>query len=166
MKVKFVSLALLLLILITGVGVVSVAADGDDSIEGLKTVDYEKLKFKKNTDYMHDRKKVEQKNTIPTKQFDVHFDGQKQLPNRNDTSFLFNSAKRGEKNTTAVRASDLQLFTNSANEEPFLASEKPYEQKVGNTRFQSWLLIGVLLLGIIVLFTTLLPRLLQSAEQS
>lgn len=72
-------------------------ANSDESIKELEPVLYERLQFKKNTDYLHDAGKIEMKNTIPTKQFDIHFDGSRKLPDRGDTVKLFRKAERSER---------------------------------------------------------------------
>ena len=42
----------------------SVQAETDDSIRDLEPVKYDRLKFKQNTDYLHDTKKIEMKNVV------------------------------------------------------------------------------------------------------
>ena len=68
----------------------------EEQVKDLEPLIYEKLKFKKNTNYLHDEKKTEMKNTIPEKQFNIYFDGRKQLPNRGDTSFYFKPLSEGK----------------------------------------------------------------------
>ena len=42
---------------------------------------------------------------------DIYFDGRKKLPNRGDTSYLFQTAERGEKSTVTAKSSELKLFS-------------------------------------------------------
>ncbi len=138
-----------------------VHADNDDPIGDLEPVIYEKPKFKQNTDYLHDEQKAEMKNTIPVKQFDINFDGSKQLPQKGDTSFVFHKAERGTRSTVAVKTLEIGLFTKEkADEKAKIPIKTKSQQTTGNTT-RTMIFIGVIALGMVFMFTVLLPKLLH-----
>ena len=141
-----------------------VLAEENKTIDELEPLLYEKLEFKKNTDYLHDTKKTEMKNTIPVKQFDIYFDGRKKLPNRGDTSFLFQSDLRGENSTVAARSLELKLFT--ANDKVTKPQEITFPQQEGSSNGKLLTLVFLLIIaiGIIVLFAVFLPKLAQASN--
>ncbi len=137
----------------------TVEADEQETANELNPLIYKKLRFKQNTDYLHDTGKTEMKNTIPVKQFDINFDGSKRLPKRDDTSYLFQSATRGEKSTVSARTAELDLFNEETTQklEPILKQD---DVKPSNASMRTWLYIGMIGIGILFLFTFLLPRLM------
>ncbi|WP_093059439.1 type VII secretion protein EssA [Psychrobacillus sp. OK028] len=162
MKVKSRLLLPVLLLSLVGNSLV-VFAEEPKKAEDLEPVIYEKLKFKKNTDYLHDNQKTEMKNTIPKKQFDIYFDGRKKLPNRADTSYLFQTAERGEKSTVTAKSSELQLFSEKeialANE-----TESKIEEESSGNNLRPILFLGLIAIGMLTLFVIFLPKLVNSSE--
>lgn len=142
-----------------------VLADENKTIDELEPLLYEKLEFKKNTDYLHDVKKTEMKNTIPIKQFDIYFDGRRKLPNRNDSSFLFLSDERGENSTVAARSLELKLFT-SGEKETNTKGNFSQQQQEGSSNGNLLTLVFLLIIasGIIILFVVFLPKLAQTSN--
>ncbi|CAM3251088.1 type VII secretion protein EssA [Filibacter tadaridae] len=133
-------------------------AKEDDTIHDLETLLYEKLKFEKSTDYLHDEKKVEMKNTIPVKQFNIYFDGRDQLSKKGDTSFLFSTAERGARSTVAAKASELKLFIGKEEKKSVLTEgNEPVEGK-SNNRTLILVLIGIIIASLILLFIIVLPK--------
>ncbi|SER67508.1 type VII secretion protein EssA [Psychrobacillus sp. OK032] len=166
MKTNRMMLLVLLAIIFLFVDTQVVLAAEDKTIDELEPVIYEKLKFKKNTDYLHDEKKTEIKNTIPEKQFNIYFDGRKKLPNRSDTSFLFQTSIRGEKSTVAAKSSELNLFMDKSKGEKQLPDSQfnSYETASNNTR--TMIFLAIIVIGLIALFIVVLPKLVQPSETS
>lgn len=138
--------------------------NAEEQVKDLEPVIYEKLKFKKNTDYLHDGKKTEMKNTIPEKQFNIYFDGRKQLPNRADTSFLFQTAKRGEISTIAAKSSELKLFMNEGIGEKEFSSSPIDNGKTADNKARTMILLAIIAIGIAVLFIVFIPKLVHTPD--
>ncbi|HJF31854.1 MAG TPA: type VII secretion protein EssA [Sporosarcina psychrophila] len=165
MKTKSTWLLLILLIIAWTAGHSTVqAAPEDEPNLDLEPVVYEELKFKKNTDYLHDRKKVEMKNTIPVKQFDIYFDGRKQLPKRSNGSYLFRTGERGEKSTVAAKTTELGLFTSAEKSGKKIAAVKIIEENTATNMPRTLILLAIIVVGLITLFTIFLPKLVNTAE--
>ena len=164
MKVNPRLLFPILFLTLVGNGFV-VLAEEPKKVEDLDPVIYEKLEFKKNTDYLHDKKKTEMKNTIPKKQVDIYFDGRKKLPNRGDTSYLFQTAERGEKSTVTAKSSELKLFSEK---DITLAdvSVSQIEEESSSNSARTILFFGVIGIGILTLFVIFLPRLVSTSEST
>lgn len=159
MKVKASFFILLFSLIVVGNDLV-VFAEEPKKVEDLDPVIYEKLEFKKNTDYLHDKQKTEMKNTIPKKQFDIFFDGRNKLPNRGDTSYLFQTAERGEKSTVTAKSSELELFSHKEITQPDVSVTKIEESTSSNVmKIIFFVLIAA---GILTLFIILLPRLVST----
>ena len=139
----------------------NIHADADDPIGDLEPVMYEKLKFKQNTDYLHDEQKTEMKNTIPNKQFDINFDGSKQLPKKGDTSFIFHEAERGKKSTVAAKTVEIGLFTKANNNEKAKIPMPTKSQLTTGNTTRTMIFIMMIALGMIFMFTILLPKLMN-----
>ena len=167
MKNKIGGLLLLTLLLFWTVGGASVLASAEDEPNlDLEPVIYEKLKFKKNTDYLHDSKKVEMKNTIPTKQFDIYFDGRKKLPKRSDGSSLFRTSERGEKSTVAVKSAELNLFTKTEVAKNERSPVNSIEEETAGNRTRTMILLAIIAAGLVVVFTIFLPKLVNAPDGS
>jgi len=136
----------------------NIHANIDDPIGDLEPVMYEKLKFKQNTDYLHDEQKTEMKNTIPIKQFDINFDGSKQLPKKGDTSFIFQEAERGKKSTVAAKTVEIGLFTKENNNEKAKIPVPTKSQLMPGSTTRTLIFIVMIALGMIFMFTVLLPK--------
>lgn len=143
-----------------------VFAEEPKKVEDLDPVIYEKLEFKKNTDYLHDKKKTEMKNTIPKKQIDIFFDGRKKLPNRGDISYLFQTAERGVKSTVTAKSSELKLFSAVDTKKAELSVSQMEEEKSSTNRIRTIIFFGIVGIGIIALFTILLPRLVNANDSN
>ncbi|ALC86424.1 hypothetical protein AM499_11740 [Bacillus sp. FJAT-22090] len=140
----------------------TVHANEEKSNKELEPVIYEKLKFKKNTDYLHDGKKTEMKNTIPEKQFNIYFDGRRQLPNREDTSYLFQTSERGEISTVSAKTSDLKLFSNeSKGEKEQSGTSLNMEEPAGN-KTRTMILLAIIAVGIVMLFMVFIPKMVNT----
>ena len=140
----------------------TVHANEEKSNKELEPVIYEKLKFKKNTDYLHDGKKTEMKNTIPEKQFNIYFDGRRQLPNREDTSYLFQTSERGEISTVSAKTSDLKLFSNeSKGEKEQSGTSLNMEEPAGN-KTRTMILLTIIAVGIVMLFMVFIPKMVNT----
>ena len=161
------STCLLLIILIiawtAGHSTVQAAPDDEPNLD-LEPLRYEKLKFKKNTDYLHDSKKIEMKNTIPVKQFDIYFDGRKQLPKRSNGSYLFRTGERGEKSTVAAKTSELGLFTSAEKSGKKITAVKIIEENTATNMPRTLILLAIIVVGLIALFTIFLPKLVNPSE--
>jgi hypothetical protein len=141
-----------------------VGADEVETIHDLDPVIYDKLEFKKNTDYLHDQQKIEMKNTLPVEQFDIDFDGSKQLPDRGNTSYLFQEAEREKKSTVAAMTSEIGLFEDEGKYRKAEEVQAPIannEQTVGNNTGRTIIFIGLIAVGLLFLFAFLLPRLIN-----
>lgn len=138
----------------------------EEQFKDLEPVIYEKLKFKKNTDYLHDGKKTEMKNTIPEKQFNIYFDGRKQLPNRGDISFLFQTAERGEISTVAAKSSELKLFLNEGIGDKEFSASPIDKGKSADNITRTMILLAIIAIGIAVLFIVFIPRLVNTPDTS
>jgi hypothetical protein len=163
MKAKFILVLLSLSVFGGNAGVVA-SAEAPKEIEELEPLDYQELEFKENTDYLHDKQKVEMKNTLPEKQFDIDFDGGKQLPNVGDTSFLFEDGERGGKSTVAAMASEMGLFNEEVKvretnvvETSAMNNAQASESSFGRTV----IFVGLIIVGLIMLFVFILPRLIH-----
>ena len=141
---------------------VEVHAEGDNPSSDLNPLEYESLKFKKNTDYLHDNKKIELKNTLPQKQFDIFFDGRQQLPDRGDTSYLFQTSKRGEISTVSARSQELQLFSKEASSSVIQASDTIEEGSA--SKLPMIIIITLLIVSIGSLFLFMVPKLLKNVD--
>lgn len=164
MKVKLRFLFPILFLILVGTSTV-VFAEEPKKVEDLDPVIYEKLEFKKNTDYLHDKKKTEMKNTIPQKQVDIYFDGRKKLPNRGDTSYLFQTIERGEKSTVTAKSSELKLFS----EKDITLADVPVskmEEESSSNSVRTILFFGLIGIGILTLFVIFLPRLVGTSEST
>ncbi|MFB5085998.1 DUF5383 family protein [Psychrobacillus sp. PGGUH221] len=140
----------------------TVHANEEKSNKELEPVIYEKLKFKKNTDYLHDGKKTEMKNTIPEKQFNIYFDGRRQLPKREDTSYLFQTSERGEVSTVSAKTSDLKLFSNeSKGEKEQSGTSLNMEEPAGN-KTRTMILLAIIAVGIVTLFMVFIPKMVNT----
>jgi hypothetical protein len=148
------------------VGGVTALAETEVSPVNLAPLEYKKLKFEKNTDYLHDDQKTEMRNTIPTKQFDIYFDGRMQLSDRGDTSFLFQTSARGEKSTVEVKTSELQLFSLEGKRENETIPVTIVEEESSGNMTRTLIIIGVIAVSIILLFTLFLPKLVNTSEVS
>lgn len=166
MKANKVILVILCSVLLCSIKSGVVLADENKTIDELEPLLYEKLEFKKNTDYLHDAKKTEMKNTIPIKQFDIYFDGRKKLPNRTDSSFLFQSDERGEKSTVAARSLELKLFNSGDQEIKTKGSTSPGQEQLGSSNGNLLTLVFLLIIaiGIIILFAVFLPKLAKASN--
>ncbi|KAA0955569.1 type VII secretion protein EssA [Sporosarcina sp. ANT_H38] len=165
MKTKSTCLLLVVLVIAWIAGGIAVQAAVDDEPNlDLEPLSYEKLKFKKNTDYLHDSKKVEMKNTIPVKQFDIYFDGRKQLPKRSNGSYLFQTAARGEKSTVAAKTSELGLFTNAATSSKEITADNIVEENTAPNMSRTLILLAIIVAGLVTLFTIFLPKLVNTSE--
>ena len=127
----------------------------------LEPLTYDKLEFKQNTNYLHDEGKIEMKNTIPVEQFDINFDGSKQLPKRDNTSYLFQTAERGVKSTVAAKTSELGLFTEEDQAEKLDVAVQMNNEAPATNHIRTLIFIGIIGVGIIFLFTFLLPKLVN-----
>lgn len=165
MKVKSFLLLPILFFLSIGNGLVAFAEEPKKA-EDLDPVIYEKLEFKKNTDYLHDKKKTEMKNTIPKKQIDIYFDGRQVLPDRGDVSYLFLTAERGEKSTVTAKSSELKLFSATDAKQAELTVAELEEEKSSSNRIMTILFFGIVVLGLIALFAILLPRLVNANDSN
>ncbi len=165
MKIKSTCLLLLILIIAwtAGDNTVQAAPDDEPNLD-LEPVVYEKLKFKKNTDYLHDSKKVEMKNTIPVKQFDIYFDGRKQLPKRSNGSYLFRAEERGEKSTVAAKTAELGLFASAEKSVKKITAVKVIEDKPATNTRRTLILLAIIVAGLVTLFTFFLPKLVNTSE--
>jgi hypothetical protein len=142
----------------------NVSANEEEKIHDLDPVIYDELEFKKNTDYLHDKQKIEIKNTLPVEQFDIDFDGSKQLPDRGDTSYLFQEAEREKKSTVAARTSEIGIFEDKGKYRKTEEVQAPIannEQTVGNNNGRTVIFIGLIAVGLLFLFAFLLPRLIN-----
>lgn len=164
MKVNPRLLFPILFLTLVGNGFV-VLAEEPKKVEDLDPVIYEKLEFKKNTDYLHDKKKTEMKNTIPKKQVDIYFDGRNKLPNRGDTSYLFQTAERGEKSTVTAKSSELKLFSEKDITLADVSVSQIEEESASNSA-RTILFFGVIGIGILTLFVIFLPRLVSTSEST
>ena len=161
MRVKRM-IVVLLVIWGMGASFYSVQAETDDSIRDLEPVKYDRLKFKQNTDYLHDTKKIEMKNTIPVKQLDINFDGSKKLPERGrDISYLFQEAERGQKSTVAAKSAEIGLFTTDNPDRKVETVKNIQDEQPKSTNIRTMIFIGLIGVGIIFLFTVLLPKLVN-----
>ena len=163
MKIKLSFFSPLLLLMLAGNGCIAFAEEPKKA-EELDPVIYERLEFKKNTDYLHDQKKTEMKNTIPVKQFDIYFDGRNKLPNRGDTSFLFQTAERGEKSTVLAKSSDLKLFSDKD-----VATNVPIskiDEETSNSNGRALIFIVLIGMGLLAVFVIFLPRLVSTSEST
>ena len=155
----------ILILLVLGWSLSSVQVQAEEEEKTIKELDpviYEKLEFKKNTDYLHDVKKTEMKNTIPEKQFNIYFDGRKKLPNRSDTSYLFLTAERGEKSTVAAKTSELKLFSDGAKENSELMNTSMEEIEPSGNKARTFIFLAILVVGLVTLFIVIVPRMVQS----
>lgn len=140
----------------------TVHANEEKSSKELEPVIYEKLKFKKNTDYLHDGKKTEMKNTIPEKQFNIYFDGRRQLPNRKDTSYLFQTSERGEISTVSAKTSDLKLFSNGSKGEKEQSSTSLNMEEPAGNKTRTMILLAIIAVGIVTLFMVFIPKMVNT----
>lgn len=163
MRAKYQFILPLLVLMFIGTSFIVVAEEPKEA-KDLDPLIYEKLEFKKNTDYLHDKQKTEMKNTIPEKQFDIYFDGRNKLPNRGDTSFLFQTAERGEKSTVTAKSSELKLFSSSDTKKLELSAAEMKEEKSSNNSVRTILFFGIIALGVLMLFVILLPRLVNAND--
>ncbi|MFJ5769046.1 type VII secretion EssA family protein [Psychrobacillus sp. NPDC093180] len=166
MKTKILLLLVLLAFVVLFVDLQVVSAEEDKTIEELEPVIYEKLQFKKNTDYLHDGKKTEMKNTIPDKQFNIYFDGRKQLPNRSDTSFLFQTSVRGEKSTVAAKSSELNLFMAESKNDMQLPDSFIDDRETATNNTRTLIFLAIIAIGLLALFIVVLPKLVQPSGTS
>ncbi|SFM29354.1 hypothetical protein SAMN05421832_101523 [Psychrobacillus psychrodurans] len=165
MKVKLPLLFSILYLMLVGNAFI-VLAEEPKKAEELDPMIYEKLEFKKNTDYLHDNKKTEMKNTIPKKQVDIYFDGRNKLPNRGDTSYLFLTAERGEKSTVTAKSSELKLFSAKDTKQAELSVSPMGEKKSYSGKIRTFIFLGLVGIGIIALFVILLPKLVNTSEST
>lgn len=165
MSVKRI-IVVLLVVWGMGASFYSVQAETDDSIRDLEPVKYDRLKFKQNTDYLHDTKKIEMKNTIPVKQLDIDFDGSKKLPERGrDISYLFQEAERGQKSTVAAKSAEIGLFTTDTPDRKVETVKNIQDEQPKSTNVRTMIFIGLIGVGIIFLFTVLLPKLVNEPNR-
>jgi len=145
-----------------GVISIGVHAEEDNASSDLTPLIYESLKFKKNTDYLHDDKKLELKNTLPQKQFDIYFDGRQQLPNRDNPSYLFQTSVRGEKSTVSAKSKELQLFSEEKASSVIKTDDRI---EVGTaSKLPMIIIITLLILSISTLFFFIIPRLMKNVD--
>ena len=165
MTTKWTWLLLLILLIVwtTSNRIVQAAPEDEPNLD-LEPVVYEKLKFKKNTDYLHDSKKVEMKNTIPVKQFAIYFDGRKQLPKRSNGSYLFRTGERGEKSTVAAKTAELRLFASAEKSGNNTTAVKIIEDNSATNMPRTLILLGIIVAGLVTLFTIFLPKLVNTSE--
>ena len=160
MKAKFILLLLSLCVVGGSAGAIA-SAEGPKDIKEFEPLNYQELEFKGNTDYLHDKQKVEMKNTLPEKQFDIDFDGSKQLPDHSDTLFLFEEAERGKKSTVTVMASEMGLFKADAKDSGtnFIGASSVNDEPTPGTPIgRTVIYMGLIIAGLLVLFGFLLPR--------
>lgn len=161
MKLKKMIVVLVMSMLVWKAAPLVGLVDSNDTINDLEPVIYDKLKFKKNTDYLHDDGKIEMKNTITNRQFDIKFDGSRKLPEKGDTSYLFQDVVRGGKSTVAAKALDIGLFTKG---EPGI-QEKPITQipdgSPNGNSLRTLVFLGLIILSLVVIFVFFVPKLVQ-----
>ncbi|MFS0576296.1 type VII secretion EssA family protein [Sporosarcina sp. 179-K 3D1 HS] len=138
--------------------------NSDETIKDLEPVLYNKLQFKKNTDYLHDAGKIEMKNTIPVKQFNVQFDGTRKLPARGDTTSLFREAGRSERSTVAAKSKEIGLFTkevpirNGIDGHP-----NTFQERSADHSGRTIIFVLLIVIGVVVLFTVFIPKIIQAS---
>ncbi len=164
MKVKIIRTLLLLIFVSCMLADALVSAD--DDVDKLEPIIYEELKFKKNTDYLHDEKKVEMKNTIPIKQFDIQFDGSKKLPDRPNATLLFQNPEREATSTVSVKSAEIGLFTAGSVLEKTVEPISNAETSQTNRYLISIIFGGLIIGSFIVLITFFLPKLTTENENN
>ena len=166
MRVKSYFLLTLLVFMFIGNSFIVVAEEPKEA-KDLDPLIYEKLEFKKNTDYLHDKQKTEMKNTIPKKQFDIYFDGRNKLPDKGDTSILFQTAERGEKSTVTAKSTELKLFSESEKDitQADISGSK-IEDETSSSNMRAIIFLVLIGMGILTLFVIFLPRLVNTSEST
>ena len=106
------------------------------------------------------------KNTIPVKQLDINFDGSKKLPERGrDISYLFQEAERGQKSTVAAKSAEIGLFTTDNPDRKVENVKNIQDEQPKSTNIRTMIFIGLISVGIIFLFTVLLPKLVNEPNR-
>ncbi|WP_301107136.1 type VII secretion EssA family protein [Sporosarcina sp.] len=161
MKVKTMIVVIVMSMLMWQAAPLVGLVDSNDTINDLEPVIYEKLKFKKNTDYLHDDGKIEMKNTITNRQFEIQFDGSRKLPEKGDTSYLFQEVVRGGKSTVAAKSLEIGLFTKGKSG----LQEKPITQipdsSPNRNNLRTLIFLGLITLSLVIMFIFFVPKLVQ-----
>lgn len=128
---------------------VPVAVDANTDINELLPNEYQKNKFKKNTDFIHDSSNTKEMGEITEEQKTIAFNGNKSFNPEPTINQLFLSMST-ENSTIKDKAENLKLFSNS--ETAAFQSKITEDTQGSSSSFQLLIgvLIGVFLLGLVI----------------
>ncbi|KMM37256.1 type VII secretion protein EssA [Guptibacillus hwajinpoensis] len=146
MKRKLISL--ITLIFLCG-HLVPVAVGANTDINELLPNEYQKNKFKKNTDFIHDSSNTKEMGEITEEQKTIVFNGDKSFNPEPTINQLFLSMST-ENSTIKDKAENLKLFSNT--ETTGFQSKINEDTQTSSSSFQLLIgvLIGIFLLGLVI----------------
>jgi type VII secretion protein EssA len=121
---------------------------------------YEKKEFKENTDYLHEKSLYENKKQIPEEQKDLTFTKKTLDPLKEVKEKLFGGGETTN-NTITAKADQLQLFSDSKQENFFNAEDQAPAEKDNKLMI---LYIILLLIAIGVIMGLLIPRMAKQPD--
>lgn len=139
----------------------------ENPAEALEPFQYRSLEFRKKTEYLHDRGRVEMKNTLTETQLNLDFSEEVRIPSPIQVSDLFLEPGRSETGTAAAKAAELGLFTEEAPVSEEIAAKDPQpipDEQQDGSQVRNWLFVGVIILAIAGLFAFIVPALLKSGN--
>lgn len=143
------------------------ANTGSHPGDSLEPLEYKSLPFRKKTEYLHDSRKVEMKNTLTEAQVNLNFSEPVRFKPPIEVSDLFLEPGRPETGTAAAKAAELGLFTESQ-ETAAGQSGKTVDipdEPTGDHRIRTYIFIGFIGAAIFGLFGLMIPALLKSGSK-
>lgn len=167
MKVKRAGAVLLAMIFCSSA--IPAAADtGGNPGDSLDPLEYKSLPFRKKTEYLHDSRKVEMKNTLTEAQVNLDFSEPVRFKSSIEVSDLFLEPGRPETGTAAAKAAELGLFTKSAETaagQSGKTADIP-DEPTGDHRIRTYIFIGFIGAAIFGLFGLMIPAMLKSSKEA
>ena len=101
------------------------------------------------------------KNTIPVNNLTLTLMAVRSFRRGRDISYLFQKAERGQKSTVAAKSAEIGLFTTDNPDRKVETVKNIQDEQPKSTNIRTMIFIGLIGVGIIFLFTVLLPKLVN-----
>ncbi|KZE38550.1 hypothetical protein AV656_06485 [Bhargavaea cecembensis] len=166
MKVKLAG-AILLAITLSAAAVPAYANTEDDPADSLESLEYKSLPFRKKTEYLHDSRKVEMKNTLTESRINLDFSEPVRFRSPIEVEDLFLEAGRPETGTAAAKAKELGLFSSPAEKSPARPSQSVEvpDGSADSSSIRTYIFISLIGAAMLGLFGLMIPALLKSGTK-
>ncbi|MFC7363866.1 MULTISPECIES: type VII secretion EssA family protein [Bhargavaea] len=166
MKVKHAG-AILLATTISSAAIPATANTGDAPADSLEPLEYKSLPFRKKTEYLHDSRQVEMKNTLTEERVNLDFSEPVRFRSPIEVDDLFLEAGRPETGTAAAKAEELGLFTAPAEKSQAQASQPAEvpDEAADSSSIRTYVFISLIGAAMLGLFGLMVPALLKSGTK-